>query len=491
MQCGQNWRVVLLLILSGHAGAMADDGPARMLTGAQAKKDVALLREALVEVHAGFGRYTAASASIAQLDDLAARCEDGTSVTELYVDVSRILATLRCDHTKAELPASIVDHRRNTPTFLPFVPRIFAGRVYVAAAAPGVELTRGDEVLSINGRAIGDVIAEIEPLLSVDGWTDHAKVVEFQNGGGELIGNAFDHFWPLLYGWPQRWALEIRQRASDQRRTVTADPVSYDLAMRLAAEAYPGASDFKDGVAFRILDDQTGYLRIDTFVNYRQPVDAAELLRPYFEALRDKQIPHLVLDLRVCGGGSDDAAAALAWYLFPELPPPDAPAWVRTYRFGKLREHLTTWDQRIFQAPDERFRKLDNGYYELLPDDSGENDAAPPANPLVFRGRLSVLMGPADQSGSTIGLALLKAYRKNTRLVGAPSGGSAEGPTAGIILFLDLPNSGIRVRVPWIRSRVGVPFTPGMGVLPDVPVRETVEDWLSDRDVVLEAARKD
>ena len=73
--------------------------------------------------------------------------------------------------------------------------------------------------------------------------------------------------------------------------------------------------------------------------------------------------------------------------------------------------------------------------------------------------------------------------------MGEPTGGSAEGPTAGVMLFLKLPHSGIVMRVPAMRSWVNVEHPqPGRGVMPDVVVVPTFEDWLAGRDAVLEAA---
>jgi len=75
------------------------------------------------------------------------------------------------------------------------------------------------------------------------------------------------------------------------------------------------------------------------------------------------------------------------------------------------------------------------------------------------------------------------------RIIGEPTGGSAEGPTAGLMFFLNLPNSGVTVRVPALRSWTNVPHpTPGKGVMPDEVVRPTVEAWLEGRDPVLRAA---
>jgi hypothetical protein len=76
------------------------------------------------------------------------------------------------------------------------------------------------------------------------------------------------------------------------------------------------------------------------------------------------------------------------------------------------------------------------------------------------------------------------------RVVGEETGGSAEGPTAGQMLFLKLPASGIRVRVPLKRTDVNVPFVAGMGVFPDVDAVEDVSDLRAGRDRALQVARR-
>ena len=71
----------------------------------------------------------------------------------------------------------------------------------------------------------------------------------------------------------------------------------------------------------------------------------------------------------------------------------------------------------------------------------------------------------------------------------ARTGGSAEGTTAGILFTLNLPESGIRTRLPLIRDYNNVPeFEPGMGVNPDIPVAMTVDAWRAGSDPALETA---
>ena len=106
----------------------------------------------------------------------------------------------------------------------------------------------------------------------------------------------------------------------------------------------------------------------------------------------------------------------------------------------------------------------------------------------AWKGELTVLIGPGNESGATILLAELRDERDVT-LIGEPTGGSAEGPTASILVFLKLTDSGITVRLPLIRSTTSYKgFEPGKGIHPDRVVRQTIEDLRTGRDRALEAA---
>ena len=100
-------------------------------------------------------------------------------------------------------------------------------------------------------------------------------------------------------------------------------------------------------------------------------------------------------------------------------------------------------------------------------DESDDDDSTIEHQPLPvtqrFTGRLTVLTGPQNGSGATMTIAWLKD-RRDVTLVGEDTSGSAEGPTAGNILNLVLPASGIRVRIPQFKSFTNIKaFTPRRG----------------------------
>ena len=79
--------------------------------------------------------------------------------------------------------------------------------------------------------------------------------------------------------------------------------------------------------------------------------------------------------------------------------------------------------------------------------------------------------------------------RPHTTFIGEATGGSVEGPTAGILFFLKLPNSQITTRIPLFRYHNDInQFEPGRGLEPDIYVTDSIEDFLQDRDAILDRA---
>lgn len=465
-------------------GALAQSAnyEALEIDGRDALADVRVLQTALERVHPGYTRFASKDEMDAAFSALRAEIRRGTTDEALYLMVSRLLEQIRCDHTKAEYPAALREHRERTPTHLPVRMRIFGERLFVhTSIADGID--RGDEILSINGFAAAQLIAETLALVPIDGSTDHARAAEAELSS-EFEGSGLDHFMPLLHGWSPAFTFELRG-SDGEVRTVEADAVARDGFTRMVESGDSWARDFVDAVEVRYQDD-AAILRVDTFVNYRRPVDAMETLGRVFDEIAERDVRHLVVDLRRNGGGSDDAALALLRHLITEPIEIGNGTAVRALSIPQaVREHATTWDWDALERDRGEFERWgETGLYV-------ERDAAPlviPPAGRAFRGRVTVLSSRGNASGSTMLIAGLQ-QRGGVRIVGEPTGGSVEGPTAGVILFVELPASGVRVRVPCVRTVTGLePSEPGGGVVPDVLIEPTPEAEFAGRDEVLEAA---
>lgn len=474
-------------------GAAADLQPT-VLTPAQEIADVALMRSAYERVHPGLERYQTKATIDAAFDRLAAFAGAPHTDLEFYGAISEAIAAIHCDHSKAEYPASIDTYRRTVDTYLPLRFRLFGGRMYVASSDPTqAPIARGTEILTINGANTEDVLREIAPRVSYDGFTSVIVPTKLE-ADADLMGSDFEQFYPVTHGFPTAFALSLREPGAASAHDVTLHPISYKSWIALAWPAVPYNSDLINGTSWQMRGKNTAYLRVDSFVNYRRPVDAMSYFAAFFKAINESGATRLIVDLRWNGGGSTDGPISLARFLLDKRFTFNAPIRLKTLDYGDLPTYAQTWgDQDALFHPNPRgYRKLPDGTYEIIPgalhtDQDGEMlpiDVSPDR----FKGEVIVLTGPRNASGSTMLIAKLHDAHR-VRLVGESTGGSAEGPTAGFILFLKLPNSGITVRVPDMWNRMAISrFRHGYGVDPDTTVTPTLDDFLADRDPVLAAA---
>ncbi len=477
--------LVLLVLTLFASAADARQGP--MLTPEQVARDVALAQEAYDRIHPGYTRYADAATLDAAwqqvIDD--AEAAGGLSTGDFYLAVQRVLTLIRCDHTKAELPKSLATRRREQPTYLPFQWVLVEGRGFVSVAAEATGLERGDEILSIDGRPLSELVAEVAPYIPVDGYTDWAR-----RGGistsREFMGGAVDHFGDLLWDNAPTVMLTVANQ-DGATRAITADRLSFGDWRALDAGT-GRAANFVDAVTFEPVGDNAGYLRIDTFVNYRRPVDPDELYGPIFKRMADERRDTLILDLRNNGGGSNDASSRLVAHLLDKPAQMKTDVRVKTLNLDGLREHLSTWDKRALNPWRIMFRKNRDGSYSFRGWATSETNRIKPARH-AFSGKLLILTSDENSSGSTNVIAVLAGLGRAT-LIGEPTGGSAEGTTAGILFTLTMPESGIRTRIPALRDYNNVPsFERGLGVTPDIKATMTTADWLAGNDVALIAAK--
>jgi hypothetical protein len=101
-------------------------------------------------------------------------------------------------------------------------------------------------------------------------------------------------------------------------------------------------------------------------VNYRTPVNPAELYDPIFASLQTEGRDTLIVDLRRNGGGSDDAALALVARLIASPAPFMRDIRVKTLDHSGLEDHIRTWDSRALNPDPRGFTENPDGSYSII-----------------------------------------------------------------------------------------------------------------------------
>ncbi|MEO0975494.1 MAG: hypothetical protein AAFX85_20580, partial [Pseudomonadota bacterium] len=263
-------RALCVLMLIGAYAATTASATTRAIPGdhflsaSDVIADIDLAEDAYARIHPGYTRYTEAILLADAWEGLRerARRSDGMSAAELYLALSRVLTLIRCDHTKAELPKALREGRADAPLYLPLRWEWIEGRALVRYVPESLGLSAGDELLAIDGVSVTERVREVEGLVPVDGYTDHARAGEM-GVSLEFMGGAVDHFGALLHPPPPQARLTVRT-GQDDARQVQVSRVDHASWSTLVAEAGV-ASNFKDAVTFERIGEQAAYLRVDTF----------------------------------------------------------------------------------------------------------------------------------------------------------------------------------------------------------------------------------
>lgn len=469
--------VALLCLLAAPSGATSQT----LLTAGQLREDFAILKKAYTELHPGLNRYVDQAAVARNFDELERDLQRDMTQAEAYLTFSRFLGKIRCGHTYANFWNQTDEVKRDLfgrADKVPFTFRLIDRRMIVTEnASEEARIQRGTEILAINGVSVRRILDSLVPLVKGDGSNDAKRLHDLQiTGVGEF--EAFDVYYPLVYPpaegkfklkTPKFTATVPAVTRSRRAEVLKIDKVSYDDLWR-----------------FTILDGKTAHLRIGTFVTWNMKMDWKAFLQNSFQEIRQKNINHLILDIRGNEGGSDDVITELLRHL--AWKPVEPTAWQERLRYVKvppeLDPYLSTWD-KSFRNREGKVKDLGNGFYTWKEEEANAGIAASES---AYRGKVYLLVDAANSSATFLLASILKNNQLAT-LVGQPTGGNRKGTNGGQMFFLTLPNSKIEMDIPLI-GYYPANEQPDEGLRPDVEVKPSVEDVVKGIDTELEAVRK-
>jgi C-terminal processing protease CtpA/Prc len=148
----------------------------------------------------------------------------------------------------------------------------------------------------------------------------------------------------------------------------------------------------------------------------------------------------------------------------------------------------------IPKIPEDKVERMPNGKYRALERTHPNLGVQQPSNP-TFTGKVLILINGGCFSTAAEFLSVAH-YHKRATFIGEESGGGYYGNSSGVVPALTLPNTKLVVYVPLVTYYLAVKGykAASHGVLPDHPIRYTIEELLDATDkelaLALELARK-
>jgi len=418
--------------------------------------DLAYLRHSLEATHFDLFAYVDRTSFDQHYAEVAATVgEDSLTNLRAVSLFQRVISAANTGHAEIDFPAAdYIAYGKQGGTVFPLEVALEGGKAYVRKNFSAKAFIQpGDELLSINGQGIQEIVAAIHPQLSAE---------------STYLKNAKLEFWSLprlywqVYGSHENFEVVVRSDGQTNK---------YQLASVGLIEGYeiPRKDILSSNRRFE-LHKNAAYLNPGNFsgneAEYRQLIDSA------FTTINQAAPDHLIIDLRNNAGGHN----AFSDYLVAFLA--DKPfRWHASFNL-KSSQLLKEQTRLTADTTDAYFREiLDRANGEVYPYSFNPYPPHPAAK--RFHGEVYALVNRQTYSMAAMTAAVLKDLGLAT-IVGEESG---DHPTLHASQFsFPLPNTGMVVKVPkgyMVRAGGGEQAN---GVLPDVFIRDHL---LDDKDEIL------
>ncbi|MEM6298552.1 MAG: S41 family peptidase [Bacteroidota bacterium] len=273
------------------------------------------------------------------------------------------------------------------------------------------------------------VFSEDKKLLKVNGQDAtelYQNALAYQAGTFAFRQNyVSNYFFPVflyLKGIYPPFEVEFKGKVAK-----TFNPISY-------LEIYDRISPHVNPYSFKILENEVGYLQCNACQDYRA---FKTFLKKTFKELEDKEIAHLIIDIRYNFGGDSGLNDLLLPYISQKPYRQSAGRHWKVSQAMKDRMDDKLYRRAFGKRFIAQYRRAQNGSF--LKED--EYPLMKPKHPKdFFEGKVAVLIGPQTFSSANFLADAIKTYELAT-LIGQPTGELTND--FGEQLSFELPNSGI------------------------------------------------
>ncbi|SMG35817.1 Tetratricopeptide repeat-containing protein [Marivirga sericea] len=353
---------------------------------------------------------------------------DSTTYGEFIWHCSEIVANINCFHSSL---GYFNQEREMLPTELrfPLETRFIGNKLYVTKHLSNSHIKEGSEILTINGRKVVDLQAEIYKHISTQGHIETSKEYFYPGYGTAYIAYAL--------GFPTKYEIRLEgiKHPIKLKQLGKYEPLKRVYATNLCKSRDLCLDFINDETAVLTIINSGAYYG-NRFTIYKDFIDES------FQEIRNRGIKNLIVDMRSNGGGPGNTGIYLLQHLAKQ-----------PFIYKSVSEGSNVAGQS--------FEPFENG----------------------FKGNTYFLID--GEGGSTTGhiLALVKKLNMAT-IIGEELGGN-HFCTGGQRVF-KLSNTEVFYYIGRFTNISSAnEFPDNRGIMPDHFVEKSIQDYLNDNDPVL------
>ncbi len=425
--------LILLSCMNGSKGNPKDADINGKFTVKELQADFKQFRKFLEDSHPQLYRFTSQKAFDSLFEEHYRMIDDSMTTQEFYRILVPLVARVGCGHTSLWSPDRYWD--RAPQRMFPLGVHARDGQLFVIHSynqeSPAAH---GSQVMSINGQDASYLVEEILGNIWSDGFIMTKRY--------KRLNNVFPYLYALNYGYPE-W-FEIMVKEEGRERKINMAPLSRMAITAHRDSLVASGTIRREDLFMEINDELAAVLTIRTFSYYDDNEGFNRFIDSSFQVIRDHDIQNLVIDLRGNDGGDPFCSS-----------------------------HLLTYLQK---KPIIYFREP-YGHYARL------NKPLPMAKH-PFKGSQYYLIDGMCFSTTGHLTSLLKYYDLGT-FIGEETGATYTCNDASHDTILK--HTGYRLqsaRHSFATAVIGFPLD--KGILPEHPVRQSVDEVIMNQDAVLE-----
>lgn len=446
-------------------------------------EDYSLLRKMLETKHPSLYWYTPKDSMDHYFDNGKKQITDSMTEREFaWKVIAPLLSTIHCGHTSFLMSKGWQKFMKNRiiPTF-PLSMKIWNDSMMVVnQRMSSGEIPRGSFIRSINGLMADDIIDTLFQYMSADGYAYNMNYVR--------LSTSFPYFFRNVFGISENYVINFTDSSGNDhsaelnwfipKTDSTQSAIRKKKIKRKRTGPKPKKKEW-----YRNLEYDSGFALMT--VNSFTKGQLNNFYRKSFRELRNNGTKNLVIDLRINGGGNINKSVALAKYIKTQPFKVADSAYSISKNFNPLSRNIQKSFLYnlglIFFSKKQADGNYHFGYWE--------RHLFKPKRKNHFNGKVYVLTNGLTFSAASMFCSIVKG-EEHVTITGEETGGGWYGNSGIIIPNTVLPNTKLRVRLPFFRLvQSAHPKVKGSGVQPDWYIGPDWRDVLTGRDTKIEAIK--
>lgn len=492
----KNYFVVLFLLLITACGSVRKHNELQEMSipPEKLKQDVDFAYSKIKEMHPQLFWYISQQELDRKFDSIKNTIDTPLTPLQFYFKLQPVVSDIHEGHLSLRIPSKRISKKEirelesKKGMFSRFDYYIEGDRLFIIGNKDSIQnIKPGTEILSIDHTPVSYYIERYRKLISTDGFNTTFKPY--------FLKDLFFSYYVAEKGFQNQAVIETVYNGEKKIYELKRESKSEaDLKKEKENKKRTDEKKINDYVAlsdsynrnFKFLDkDSTiAYIKVKSFSG----VYSGKFYKNAFEKIKEAHSPYLIIDVRNNYGGSLEEIHKLYSYLSPEpyilIKPSQvnsATTPLKTNYFRKSNALQYTFKTLAYPAfffaqTFSTYKKDGKFYYKIKADKLSKPDKN------AFTGKIFVLINGSSFSASSILTSKLK-NDKRAILVGEETGGANDGTVAGFYSYQTLPNSRIDLPIGLVFVQPDItPTNTKKGVVPDIPVKETMHDIIHKKD---------